>query len=126
MRFISKQIKGKGRGKLLGFPTINLEIPENFSLKEGIYAVKVFIAGLEFIGALHFGPIPTFNEENKTLEVFLIDIKDDHLPETEQLNITIETIKYLRAVKNFASQHELISQMGEDVKETKIAVGINS
>ena len=124
-KFTSKQVKGKGRGKLLGFPTINLEIPENFKLISGIYAVKVFIAGQEFIGALHFGPIPTFNETQDTLEVFLIDIKDPQLPDTKNLDIQIETIKYLRSVKNFPNQEGLIKQIEKDVVSTKKAVGLS-
>lgn len=119
MRFKSKQIKGRGRGKLLGYPTINLKIPEKFQLLEGIYAVRVYLSGLQFIGALHFGPIPTFNEETKTLEVFLINITDQNLPETKNLEIEFETIKYLRPVKNFASQEELVKQIGTDVEQTK-------
>lgn len=119
MKFKSQQIKGKGRGKLLGYPTINLKIPENFQLPEGIYAVRVYLSGLKFIGALHFGPIPAFSEETKTLEVFLINITDQNLPETENLEIEFETIKYLRPVKNFASQEELIKQIGADVEQTK-------
>ena len=43
MQFESTHISGKGRGKPMGFPTINLKIPENFKLKNGVYAVKVSI-----------------------------------------------------------------------------------
>lgn len=123
MRFKSKQIQGKGRGKLLGFPTINLEVPKTFQLEDGIYAVKVFISGQEFIGALHFGPIPTFNETQKTLEVFLIDINPSAVPETENLDIEIETIKLLREVLSFKNQEDLAKQIGEDVIKTKQIFG---
>lgn len=119
MKFSSIQIRGKGRGKLLGFPTINLDIPKDFKLIEGIYAVKVFIKGQEFLGALHFGPIPTFSERDKTLEVFLVDVSPDDLPKTSGLNIEIETIKYLRAVQNFPDQDALAKQIGADVLETR-------
>ncbi len=124
MKFSSRQIKGKGRGKLLGFPTINLEIPENFRLIDGIYAVKVFISGQEFIGALHFGPVPTFNELENTLEVFIINISPEQLPDTVDLDIEIEIIKYLRSIENFPNQEELIKQIGEDVEETKKSAGL--
>lgn len=124
--FISHQVKGKGRGKLLGFPTINLEIPKNFELLSGIYAVKVFIAGQEFIGALHYGPIPTFNETEETLEVFLINIKDPQLPDTKKLDIEIQIIEYLRSVKKFLNEEELIKQIVKDVVNTKKAVGLNT
>lgn len=123
MKFKSRQIKGKGRGKLLGFPTINLVIPQEFQLEDGIYAVKVLIHGQQFIGAMHFGPIPTFNESEKTLEVFLIDISSEAIPSTENTDIEIETQEYLREVKGFKNQEELAKQMSEDVLKTKQIFG---
>lgn len=117
MRFKSQQIKGKGRGKLLGFPTINLEIPNHFDLEDGIYAVRVLIGDGHFIGALHFGPIPIFAEEAKTLEVFLIDTQDSEIPNFEELEI--EIIKYLRPILNFPNQEQLIKQIGEDVLKSR-------
>ncbi|MBI5619675.1 riboflavin kinase, partial [Candidatus Gottesmanbacteria bacterium] len=83
MKITSRQIKGKGRGKLLGFPTINLEIPEGLTLKEGIWAVWVTIAGKRYGGALHFGPVPTFREREKSLEVFLLDASEAELAGVE-------------------------------------------
>ena len=74
MIFESTHIKGKGRGKPMGFPTINLEIPENFKLKNGIYAAKVTIENKTFVAALHYGPVPTFGDLQKSLEVYLIGV----------------------------------------------------
>lgn len=117
MKFKSSQVKGKGRGKLLGFPTINLKIPQNFKLQNGIYAAKVWIKGKEYIGALHFGPVPVFNQQKKTLEVFLIDTKDNQISDFKDLEI--ETLKYLRPILNFPSQEELIKQIEGDIQEIK-------
>lgn len=117
MRFESVHIKGKGRGKPMGFPTINLKIPENFELEDGIYAVKVNIEKKIFKGALHYGPVPTFAEEQQSLEVYLIDYD-----ERENLNekiVKVAIIKYLRPVINFRSKEELIKQIEEDVKNIK-------
>ncbi len=115
MKFSSKQISGKGRGKLLGFPTINLEIPAGLDLKDGIYAAVVRINGREYKGALHFGPIPTFDEEEKSLEVFLIDA-----PLEFEINggekVDIEIKDFIRDVRNFDSKEELVEQIGKDVK----------
>lgn len=117
MRFKSSQVKGKGRGKSLGFPTINLEIPENLDTMEGIYAVKVWIEKKIFIGAMHFGPIPTFKETGRTLEIFLIDTKDSDIPMTEIFEV--ETVQYLRPVLNFPSQEDLSKQIAQDVIDTR-------
>lgn len=117
MRFNSAQIKGKGRGKLLGFPTINLQIPKDLNIKEGIYAVKVFIGDKEFSGAMHFGPIPTFKERGKTLEIFLIDAGDKDIPSGGVFGF--ETIKFLRPVLSFNNKEDLIKQIENDVRESR-------
>lgn len=118
MRFKSYQVKGKGRGKLLGFPTINLDIPKELDLKDGIYAIKVFNSGKEFLGAMHYGPIPVFLEDDKTLEFFLIDTKEEDIPNSKEFEV--EIIKYLRPVMSFPTKEELSEQMSKDVEETRL------
>ncbi len=73
------QVRGNGRGKWLGFPTINLAIPDGVSLKEGVYAVRVTIASKQFQGAMHYGPVPVFKDERIHMEVFLIDTADEDI-----------------------------------------------
>lgn len=120
MKFKSRHIKGKGRGKKMGFPTINLKIPNDFKLKDGIYAAKVFIEDEAFTGALHFGPVLTFNENEKSLEVYLIDLNDDSkLKNLDEIDIKVEVIKYLRPVTRFDSKEALIKQIEKDVSLIK-------
>jgi riboflavin kinase/FMN adenylyltransferase len=114
MKFESTHIKGKGRGKQMGFPTINLKIPLVFELKDGIYAAKVNIENNFFAGALHYGSVPTFNEEEKSLEVFLIGATAD-IENLDEKIIKVEIVKYLRPVLKFDSKEELIKQIEEDV-----------
>ena len=121
MKFESTHIKGKGRGKPMGFPTINLKIPDGFELKDGIYAAKVNIEKKVFKGALHYGPVPTFSEEEKSLEVYLIEVTNEDLINYgfENLDgklIKIEIIKYLREIIKFKMVKELVKQIEEDVK----------
>ena len=117
MKIVSHQIKGKGRGKFLGFPTINLEIPEKLTIEEGIYASWVKINNQNYMGALFFGPIPTFNETEKSLEVFLIDKTD--LPDELIDNIEIGIKNWIREVKKFATEHDLVEQMKKDLEDVK-------
>ncbi len=119
MEIKTHHVKGKGRGKLLGFPTINLEIPKDLDQEEGIYASRVKIAGKKYLGALHFGPVPTFDESDKTLEVFLIDTKDQDLDFTDQDQITVEFFKKIREIRKFNSENELSRQIGMDVAQIK-------
>lgn len=119
MKFSSYQIKGKGRGKKLGFPTINLKIPENFTLKKGIYGVWVWLDKKKYLGALYYGNIPTFNGLKPSLEVHIID---------SNLNVDVisviriietEIIKYIRPDKKFSNQTELKNQIKKDINEIK-------
>lgn len=116
MKFESTHIKGKGRGKPMGFPTINLKIPDGFELKDGIYAAKVTIENRVFIGALHYGSVPTFSENEQSLEVYLIGLNNNKLENLEEKIIKVEIVKYLRQVMKFNSKEELIKQIKEDVK----------
>ena len=119
MKFESTHVKGKGRGKPMGFPTINLKIPANFELEDGIYAAKVNIENKIFKGALHYGPVPTFNESEKSLEVYLIGLNDYELINLDEKIIKVEIIKYLRQVIKFKSKEELVKQIKEDVINIK-------
>jgi riboflavin kinase/FMN adenylyltransferase len=123
MQFESTHITGKGRGKPMGFPTINLKIPDGFKLKEGIYAAKVTIEDKKFIGALHFGPIPTFAEQEKSLEVYLISANDDlELENLDGKIIKVEIVKYLRKIIKFQSVSSLVKQIEADVKQIKTLI----
>ncbi len=119
MNFKSYQISGKGRGKLLGIPTINLLIPKEFSLEDGIYAVKVKIEGENYQGVMHFGPIPVFKETEKSLEILLINVSDENLPETLNKEIEIDVKNKLREVKNFETPEKMVEQIRLDIAQTK-------
>lgn len=121
-KFKSKQISGHGRGRRIGFPTINMVIPDGFLLKEGIYAVRILISERYFIGAMHFGPIPTFGEKEKSLEVFLIDVEWNDLSGLDLDNIEVEVVKYLREIENFPDQEKLKRQISLDVDRVKKVV----
>ena len=113
--FTSKKIKGKGRGKKMGFPTINLAIPKKLSIVDGIYAVRVHIGRTSYAGALHFGATPVFGEKKKSLEVYLLDVKD--LPNAKVVgkNIEVEVVRRVRPVMNFATPRLLVDQIALDV-----------
>ncbi len=120
MTFTARQVTGYGRGKLLGFPTINLEIPSSLDLAEGIYAVWVRIGAKKFMGALHYGPVPVFDQVEKSLEVFLLDVKDKDIGDTSVIEVQIAT--RLREVKAFSSTKDLTTQITLDVARVRVAL----
>ncbi len=110
-----KVITGQGRGqKILGYPTLNLTIPKDFNYKLGIYAGWVYIEKTPYKGAFHYGPIPTFNSHQNSLEVFILNTD---IP-TPPPNVEIELVKYLRPIKAFETPQQLTDQITLDVAQT--------
>lgn len=121
MKIVSRQIKGKGRGKFLGFPTINLEIPDGFEFENGIYSGMATIESKDYLAAIHFGPVPTFNEQEKSLEIFLIDISDLNLPKSPIDNLELTIKNKLRDIRKFKTEDLLKKQIQKDVENIRAA-----
>jgi riboflavin kinase / FMN adenylyltransferase len=116
MKFTTRVIKGKGIGEsIVGFPTMNLEIPPSFVAKDGVYACTVWIGATQYAGALHYGATPTFDDQTKVLEIFLLDYKDKVTP----LELTFELGAYLRPVATFPSAKALHDQIEKDVQRVR-------
>jgi Cys-tRNA(Pro) deacylase len=114
-RFATAPIPGKGRGKGLGFPTINLRIPAELSMEHGIYAARVTIQGRTYGAALHYGPVPAFGEDEPSLEVHLLDTVLEQRPD----EVEVEVVRYLRPVRSFETPAALSAQIADDVRQTR-------
>lgn len=114
MNIVSGKIeKGRGIGRKLGFPTLNIAYDGELS---GVFAGKVFLKGEWVIAAIHIGPKPTFNDVTKTCEAFLIDWNGNVEKGTE---IKIEILKKIRDTKKFDDAESLKKQISEDVELIK-------
>lgn len=121
---VGRQIQGKGRAKILGFPTINLAITRAFVLPEGVYGVWATINKKTFLGALHYGPVPTFHEKEKSLEVFLINAGKIKLKRQLTCQVIIEVIEKIRDIKTFSSADELTVQISHDINTIRERVNL--
>ncbi|MFN3504637.1 MAG: bifunctional riboflavin kinase/FAD synthetase [Caldimicrobium sp.] len=110
-------IKGKGRGKLIGFPTANLLVPEEKLIPaQGVYAVWAFLEGKKYLGALNIGYNPTFQEKKLSVEVHLLNYNDSSLYDK---SIELHFVKRIRAEKKFDSVEELKNQIAKDCLRVK-------
>jgi riboflavin kinase/FMN adenylyltransferase len=108
--FKAQVVSGKGRGKKLGFPTINLD-PVNLKINYGVYLISAWIDNRAYKGLLHFGPKKTFNE-GISAEAHL---KDFDL-EVCSKNVIINITKRIRDVKKFSNVEELKKQINKDIR----------
>lgn len=109
---ISQVIRGKGVGKSLGFPTINLACGK-LKLPFGVYAVKVYTQMGVFLGALHFGPTAIFGVVKPVLEVHLIGFDGDLYGK----KVKIEILKKIRDTMDFSNANDLKKQIERDIQE---------
>jgi len=109
-------VKGRNRGgRVLGFPTANLELIDELTPKKGVYAVKVFIDGQSYNGLINIGHNPTFGKGPFSVETHILDFSGDLLGRT----IKIDFIERLRAEKHFKTIEDLKTQICQDVIQAK-------
>ena len=114
--FKAVMCKGAGRGKQLGYPTINLKITEILPFKHGVYSVQTMVKNFRGKGILHYGPRPTFDEKEICLEIHLLEFNDNVKPGTE---VHFKLLKHLRPGKKFKSKDALINQIRKDAIAAK-------
>jgi riboflavin kinase/FMN adenylyltransferase len=113
-------VVGAGRGRDLGFPTANLEVPDRMLLPaEGVYAGRALLRHDAFRAAVNIGTNPTFGGESLHLEAFLLDFDGDLRGE----RVSVEFWARLRDEARFASAAELVAQIALDVDRTRSLVG---
>jgi len=115
------QIRGKvatGRnrgGRLLGFPTANINLQDELSPKTGVYAVTVECQGEQLKGVANIGYSPTFDDHIFTVEVHILDFDQDIYGE----DIRVNFIHRLRAEQKFNGIDELSEQINKDVVQAR-------
>ncbi len=118
---IAGQVRaGDRRGRLLGYPTINLTPPHPRKLlpPTGVYAVRVQTPAGAFGGMMNLGPRPTFGDTTTSLEVHLFDAHAD----LYGAHVRVELVTRLRDTRAFPSPDALIAQLDRDADEARRAL----
>jgi riboflavin kinase/FMN adenylyltransferase len=106
-------VHGDERGKQLGFPTANLTFSRGQAMPgDGVYVTKAFLGGQPLPSVTNIGIRPTFGENKRTVEVYLIGFSGEIYGE----DLRIELVDRLRDEKRFSSPEELKAQISQDVE----------
>jgi len=107
-----KVVPGKKLGRTIGYPTANIEVPENYKLipGQGIYAVRVQVNDKTLGGMLSIGTNPTVGGTQQTIEVHIFDFDAD----IYEQNITLYFVQYIRPEEHFSDLEALKAKLAED------------
>lgn len=110
-------VHGDKRGRLLGFPTANIKIPQKSLLPAvGVYAVKINVANQWYMGMAQIGYNITFEKDRPmTIEVNILDFDEDIYGE----QVSVEWCHFLRKEMKFDGMEGLIDQLKTDEEDTR-------
>ncbi len=107
---------GDKNGRLLGYPTANIDLGSYLRPHYGIYAVRGRLTdGRILDGAANLGIRPQFDPPKELLEPFFFDFNEDLYGQT----IEVELHAFIRPEAKFDSLKALIAQMDRDCETAR-------
>jgi riboflavin kinase/FMN adenylyltransferase len=111
-RLEGEVVHGDGRGRLIGFPTANMDVWDQQVLPpNGVYAGWAYLNGETFMAVANIGNRPTFNGYPVTVEAHLLDFDRD----IYDRNLIFDVAAYLRPELKYTTVEALVEQIGLDV-----------
>ena len=111
-RFSGRVVRGAGRGRTIGVPTLNLEGPpaEKALPPDGVYAARVEWGGGTAGAMLNQGPRPTVGDLRRFVEAHLFGVDEDLYGRM----VRIEWVERMRDIQRFPSLDALRAQLTLD------------
>lgn len=116
-RLCGKVIHGAKRGRILGFPTANINLRRRISPIRGVYGVRVFgEKNKVWYGVANIGCRPTISGKSQILlEVHLLGFNGN----LYHTYLSVEPVLRLRDEQRFANLEALQQQIAQDVIQAK-------
>ncbi len=113
-------VAGEARGRLLGYPTLNVEPESTRKLlpPDGVYAVDVATPRGRFGGMLSIGGRPTFDDDRRTIEAHLFDASGNFYGDVVQVGF----VARLRDIVRFPDAPALVAQLAADERDARRAL----
>ncbi|MCU1494155.1 MAG: riboflavin kinase/FMN adenylyltransferase [Acidimicrobiaceae bacterium] len=115
-------VRGDGRGRLLGFPTANVQPSGPVELPDdGVFAGWIELEdGSVHVAAISVGRRPTYYEDGALLvEAHLLDFDGDLYDQ----HVRVEVGERVRGQLRFSSAEELVAQIEADVATVRAVTG---
>ena len=105
--------KGTKRGRVLGFPTANLDLHHEAIPPSGVYIVKAMLKNRRYRGILNIGFRPTFHNDERepTAEVHIFGFNKSIYGK----DIEVIFLKRIRREYKFKNKEHLLSRIEKDI-----------
>ena len=119
-------VGGSQRGRLLGFPTANLDLMGEVRPPVGVYAVRGVLGSRTLAGVCNIGLRPTFaqgdrpEQRKELLEVHLLDFHGDLYGQ----ELEVQFVARLRGERRFENGAALAEQIGRDIAQARTLLGL--
>jgi riboflavin kinase/FMN adenylyltransferase len=108
-------IHGESRGAALGFPTANLDTPNELVPQDGVYVTEAVIEEVLHPAVTNIGSRPTFEGASYAVETHLLDAPGDLYARPMEVRF----LARLRPELKFDSPQALIAQVRKDVQRAR-------
>ncbi len=108
-------VEGEKRGRIIGFPTANLDTDWDLLPKQGVYATYANIGDKKHKSITNIGYRPTFQKNELLIETHIFEFSDDIYNQS----INVEFVERIRDEKRFESADALVVQITKDVQCVK-------
>ncbi len=114
--FLSGQVvRGRERGRTIGYPTANLASETECIPPDGVYAARVILGDGAYPSIANIGMRPTFSESARSIEAHIFDFTRD----IYGTRIKLEPIERIRPERKFDNADALKAQIALDLSKAR-------
>lgn len=114
--WLGQVVHGAQRGRKIGFPTANVAVSKDKILPaNGVYAVWLHLADQGYPAVANIGTRPTFNGDDRTIEVHIFDFDGDIYGRS----VRLELVEFLRPERKFSDFNDLVAQITLDAGQAR-------
>jgi riboflavin kinase/FMN adenylyltransferase len=111
-------VKGRRQGRLIGYPTANLDTRNEF-LPEGVYVSETVRGGAAHPSLTSIGTNPTFGPGPLSVETLLLDYRGS----LYGAGLAVRLLRRIRPPRRFSGADALAARIAKDVEEAKSYFG---
>ena len=108
-------VRGRERGRKIGFPTANIESETECVPPDGVYATRVILDDGAYGSITNIGMRPTFSENARSIEAHIFNFTRD----IYGMRVKLELIERIRSERKFDNADALRNQIALDLSKAR-------